>query len=152
MSWFLAQNRFDFVSLPWKVHNRYCHDVLELRSEKPIALQIFFCFRYVVPQKKYYCFRMSLKSFHKLSMHQILLKWLIFQVIMRLQHLHQILMLQNITIMTLKPALITVSHIVFVIWKVSFDFRLFHVVRDKHMFWTNKNISPYVINFLLKIS
>ena len=57
---------------------------------------------------------------------------------MRLQHLQQILMLQNITIMTLKPVLTTVSHIVFVIWKVSFDFGLFHVVRNDilgRFFW-----------------
>ena len=41
LCWFLAQNRFDFVSLPWQLHNRYCH-ILELQSEKQIALQIFF--------------------------------------------------------------------------------------------------------------
>ena len=29
--WFLAKNPYDFVSLPWKVHNRYCHDVQYFR-------------------------------------------------------------------------------------------------------------------------
>ena len=24
-SWFLGKNLFNFVSLPWKLHNRYCH-------------------------------------------------------------------------------------------------------------------------------
>ena len=24
-SWFLAKNLYNFVSLPWKLHNRYCH-------------------------------------------------------------------------------------------------------------------------------
>ena len=26
-SWFLAKNLSDFVSLPWKLHNRYCHPI-----------------------------------------------------------------------------------------------------------------------------
>ena len=28
-SWFLAKNLSNFVSLPWKLHNRYCHKLLE---------------------------------------------------------------------------------------------------------------------------
>jgi hypothetical protein len=28
-SWFLAQNLSNFVSLPWKLHNRYCHNAGE---------------------------------------------------------------------------------------------------------------------------
>ena len=27
-SWFLAKNLSNFVSLPWKLHNRYCHPEL----------------------------------------------------------------------------------------------------------------------------
>ena len=26
-SWFVAKNSSNFVSLPWKLHNRYCHSV-----------------------------------------------------------------------------------------------------------------------------
>ena len=26
-SWFLAKNLSNFVSLPWKLHNRYCHNL-----------------------------------------------------------------------------------------------------------------------------
>ena len=29
-SWFLAKNLFNFVSLPWKLHNRKCHNVLTI--------------------------------------------------------------------------------------------------------------------------
>ena len=29
-SWFVAKNRSNFVSLPWKLHNRYCHNVQSL--------------------------------------------------------------------------------------------------------------------------
>ena len=31
-SWFLAKNLSNFVSLPWKLHNRYCHKVGKIFS------------------------------------------------------------------------------------------------------------------------
>ena len=35
-SWFLAKNISNFVSLPWKLHNRYCHN-LELQTITKMA-------------------------------------------------------------------------------------------------------------------
>ena len=35
-SWFLAKNLSNFVSLPWKLHNRYCHTLHEHISSKII--------------------------------------------------------------------------------------------------------------------
>ena len=42
-SWFLAKSHFNFVSLPWKLHNRECHNTYSLLSSN--CTQLLLCIK-----------------------------------------------------------------------------------------------------------